>query len=139
LNLSVLSIFLSLFIFSCTSHLIQAGEIYPEAVTCKISRSISEKKNFEILTIKNKNFSKRLDNIGFNNEILKYNLFVTNGTKPSAGYSLKFDKIIKNKKKLKIYLIEIKPSKMTMSAAVLTYPFCLLKVNNLDKIEVIIK
>ncbi|MDC0987888.1 protease complex subunit PrcB family protein [Candidatus Pelagibacter sp.] len=117
----------------------QAEEIKPEAASCNISRSISEKKDFEILTIKNKNFNQRLNNIGFNNRKLKYNLFITNGTKPSAGYSLKFDKIIKNKNKFKIYLIETKPNKMSANAAVLIYPFCLLKVDNLDQIEVIIK
>jgi hypothetical protein len=139
LSVSKLLIFLSFFLFSCSSYSMQAEEIKPEAASCNISRSISEKKDFEILTIKNKNFNQRLNKIGFNNQKLKYNLFITNGTKPSAGYSLKFDKIIKNKNKFKIYLIETKPNKMSANAAVLIYPFCLLKVDNLDKIEVIIK
>ena len=132
-------IFSSLFLFSCSSLIIHANEIEPKAAECKISRSMTEKKDFEILDIKNKNFNKRLNSLGFGDNKLQYNLFITNGTRPSAGYSLKLDKIMKNKKKFKIYLIETKPDKMSANAAVLTYPFCLLKVDSLDKIEVIIK
>ena len=67
-----------------------------------------------------------------------YNLFITNGSKPTAGYKLKLDKIIKKKNQFKIYLTEIKPPEKTMSAAVLTYPFCLLKVNDMKKFKIYI-
>ena len=46
--------------------------------------------------------------------------------------------MIKDKKKIKIYFIETKPPQGTFGAAVPIYPFCLLKVKNLDQVEVFI-
>ena len=48
LSVSKLLIFLSFFLFSCSSYSMQAEEIKPEAASCNISRSISEKKDFVV-------------------------------------------------------------------------------------------
>ena len=137
MNLNKLVVFFTLFLFSCSNHLIQAEEVKPDAVKCSVSRSVSEKMDFEHLTRKDKKFNEKLIKMGFNIESIDYNLFVSNGTKGRTGYGLKFDKIIKNKNKFKVYFIEIKPP-TEISAAVLTYPFCLLKIKNLDKFKVFI-
>jgi len=39
---------------------------------------------------------------------------------------------------MQIYLSDIEPPKDSMSAAIQTYPFCLLKIENLNKFEVFI-
>jgi hypothetical protein len=138
LNLNKLVVFFTLFLFSCSNHLIQAEEVKPDAVKCSTTRSVSEKMDFEHLTRKDKKFNEKLIKMGFNIESIDYNLFVTDGTKPSAGFKLKLDKIIKKNNNFEIYFIEVKPSEKTLSAAVLTYPFCLLKIKNLDKFKVFI-
>tara|TARA_B100000768_G_C11027162_1_gene268553 strand:- start:91 stop:579 length:489 start_codon:yes stop_codon:yes gene_type:complete len=139
LNLNKLGVFLSLFLFSCTSHLIQAKEIKPEAVKCGVSRAISETNFPETLTIKDKKFKKKLIEIRLDKTDVDYNLFVSIGLRGFKGFKLDFDKIIKDKNKSKIYFIETKPSKNVAGAAVPVYPYCLLKVKNLDRVEVFIK
>ena len=138
LSFNKLSIFISLFLFSCTSHLIQAEEIKPEAVKCGVSRAISENNFPETLTIKDKKFKKKLLEIRLDKTDVDYNLFVSIGLRGVKGFKLDFDKMIKNKNKSKIYFIETKPSKNVAGAAVPVYPFCLLKVKNLDQVEVFI-
>ena len=138
LSFNKLSIFISFFLFSCTSHLIQAKEIKPEEIKCSISRAI-RKINFpETLTVKDKRFKKKLKEIGLDKTEVNYNLFVSIGLKGVKGFKLNFDKMIKDKKKIKIYFIETKPPQGTFGAAVPIYPFCLLKVKNLDQVEVFI-
>ena len=138
LNLNKLGVFLIFFLFSCTSHLIQAEEIKPEAVKCGVSRAISENNFPETLTIKDKKFKKKLKEIGLDKTDVDYNLFVSIGLRGIKGFKLDFNKMIKDKNKSKIYFIETKPSKNVAGAAVPIYPFCLLKVKNLDQVEVFI-
>ena len=139
MNLNKLGVFLIFFLFSCTSHLIQAEEIKPEAVKCGVSRAISENNFPETLTIKDKKFKKKLKEIGLDKTDVDYNLFVSIGLRGIKGFKLDFNKMIKDKNKSKIYFIETKPSKNVAGAAVPIYPFCLLKVKNLDQAIVIIK
>ena len=137
-ELKYFSIFLSFLLFSCSSNLINAQELKPDAVECGISRTISNNNDPETITIKNKKFKKKLEEINFENTDEDYNLFVSLGLRGNKGYSLIFDKLTNNKNNLKIYFKEIKPQKNIVGAAVPTYPFCLLKINNLSKFEVII-
>ena len=138
LSFNKLSIFISFFLFSCTSHLSQAKEIKPEALICSISRAISETNFPETLTVKDKRFKKKLKEIGLDKTDVDYNLFVSIGLRGIKGFKLDFNKMIKDKNKSKIYFIETKPSKNVAGAAVPIYPFCLLKVKNLDQVEVFI-
>ena len=64
---------------------------------------------------------------------------VSSGRKPSSGYALELIKIKKKKKFHKIYFEEIKPKKNSKNLAVITYPFCLVKIENLDDYKVKIK
>ena len=138
LSFNKLSVFISFLLFSCSSHLIQAEEIKPEALNCSISRAISETNFPETLTVKDKRFKKKLKEIGLDKTEVNYNLFVSIGLRGVKGFKLDFDKMIKDKKKIKIYFIETKPPQGIFGAAVPTYPFCLLKVKNLDQVEVFI-
>ena len=138
LSFNKLSVFISFLLFSCSSHLIQAEEIKPEALNCSISRAISETNFPETLTVKDKRFKKKLKEIGLDKTEVNYNLFVSIGLRGVKGFKLDFDKMIKDKKKIKIYFIETKPPQGIFGAVVATYPFCLLKVKNLDQVEVFI-
>ena len=103
-------------------------------------------KNFPILVNKrvsasylDKDFDNILTEINENLLDKKYNLIVTLGSRPSGGYKLEFNKIKNINKKTYIYFNEIKPPKNSESIAVITYPFCLLKIENLQKHKVKIK
>ena len=94
-------------------------------------------KNFPILL--NKNFDNILKKIDENLLDKKYNLIVSLGSRPSGGYKLEFEKIKIKNKKTYIYFNEIKPPKNSKNIAVITYPFCLVKIENLQEHEVKIK
>ena len=69
----------------------------------------------------------------------KYNLIVSLGSRPSGSYKLEFNKIKNQNKKTYIYFNEIKPPKNSESIAKITYPFCLVKIENLKEHEVKIR
>jgi len=94
LSFNKLSIFISFLLFSCSSHLIQAEEIKPEAVKCGVSRAISENNFPETLTIKDKKFKKKLIEIRLDKTDVDYNLFVSIGLRGVKGFKLDFDKMI---------------------------------------------
>ena len=103
-------------------------------------------KNFPILLNKkesasylDKNFDKILKKIDENLLNKKYNLIVSLGSRPSGGYKLEFEKIKIKNKKTYIYFKEIKPPQNSKNIAVITYPFCLVKIENLQEHEVRIK
>lgn len=92
--------------------------------------------DYEFIKSSSNKFSKKLDLLGQNKN--NYNLFISNGTKPSAGYKLNFDKAIKKNNKINIYFTEIEPPKLSANAAVLTYPYCLLDIKNEKKFRIFI-
>ena len=69
----------------------------------------------------------------------KYNLIVSLGSRPSGGYKLEFNKIKNKNKKTYIYFNEIKPPKNSSNIALITYPFCLVKIDNLNEYKKKIK
>jgi hypothetical protein len=83
-------------------------------------------------------FEKKFELLGLDSNIKKYNIFVSNGTKPRAGHKLKFDKSIKKFNKINIYFTELEPPVDSLSAAVVTYPYCFLNINSKKKINIFI-
>jgi len=69
----------------------------------------------------------------------KYNLIVSLGSRPSGGYKLEFNKIKNKSNKTYVYFNEIKPKKNSKNLAVITYPFCVLKIDNLKEYKIKIK
>jgi len=103
-------------------------------------------KNFPILVNKresasylDKDFDNILTKIDENLLDKKYNLIVSLGSRPSGGYKLEFNKIKNKNKKTYIYFNEIKPPKNSKNISVITYPFCLVKIENLQEHEVKIR
>ncbi len=91
------------------------------------------------ITTKNKNFKDKLAKINSNFINKGFNLIVISGQKPTGGFSLKLKNI--NKKKDIIYLsfIDKEPPKNSTVTMATTYPYCVLKIKNLDKFKISIK
>ena len=137
LKLSKLFIFfLSITFLSCATYTANSNELMPNLIKCEVSRSVSKKMDYEFIKSSSNKFTKKLDLLGQNKN--NYNLFISNGTKPSAGYKLNFDKAIKKNNKINIYFTEIEPPKLSANAAVLTYPYCLLDIKNEKKFRIFI-
>ncbi len=139
LSFNKFSIFISLFLFSCTSHLIKAEEVKPKNVLCGINyEKISIDQDF--ITSKNKNFEEVFFslNIKDNTNIEDFNLLIISKYKPTPGYDLKINKIIKKDSNLEIFKEE-NLRKEAAALQVITYPFCLINIEKLDKFKISIK
>ena len=129
----------SLFLFSCSSYLIQAEEIIPEELYCGNTSGQFLKSDKNYITAESKNFKDKLAKIDSNFINKDYNLIVISELKPTGGFSLKLKNINKKKDILHMNFIDIKPvenSKVTMTT---TYPYCVLKIENLKKFKISIK
>ena len=138
LSFNKLSIVISFLLFSCSSHLIQAEEIKPENLKCDVAyNKILTNKNF--MTSKNKNFKEIFFSLNLENDINveNFNLIIVSDYKPTPGYDLKIDKIFKKGDKLTIFTKE-ELKKNSSILNVITYPFCLIKIKNLDEYKVFI-
>ena len=106
---------------------------------CDVNKIRLLKKNNNSVSFKDKNFNQVISKLGKNIEDKHYNLLVSVGEKPSSGYKLEFTKIKKKKNFNKLYFKEIKPKKNSKNLTVITYPYCVLKVKNLDNYKIKIK
>ena len=139
MSFNKLSIVISFLLLSCTSHLIQAEEIKPENLKCDVAyNKILTNKNF--MTSRNKNFKEIFFSLNLENDINveNFNLIIVSDYKPTPGYDLKIDKIIEKGNKLTIFTKEELKKKSSI-LNVITYPFCLIKIKNLDEYKVFIK
>ena len=126
-------------LISIPNNFVVADENNLEDYFCDVSNARLLEKDVISLSFKDKNFNQVISKIEKKPNDGEYNLLVTAGQKPSSGYSLEFIKIKKKKKFDKIYFKETKPEKNSINLAVITYPFCLVKIENLDNYKVKIK
>tara|TARA_B100000401_G_C52544568_1_gene595513 strand:+ start:196 stop:702 length:507 start_codon:yes stop_codon:yes gene_type:complete len=126
-------------LISATNNYVSADENNLEDFFCDVSKARLLEEDVISLSFKDKNFNQAINKIDKKLNNKKYNLLVSSGGKPSSGYSLEFLKIKKKKKFDKIYFEEIKPKKNSKNLAVITYPFCLVKIENLNEFKVKIK
>ena len=126
-------------LISIPNNFVVADENNLEDYFCDVSNARLLEKDVISLSFKDKNFNQVISKIEKKPNDGEYNLLVTAGQKPSSGYSLEFIKIKKKKKFDKIYFKETKPEKNSKNLAVITYPFCLVKIENLDNYKVKIK
>ena len=114
-------------------------EIIPEELYCGNTSGQFLKSDKNYITADSKNFKDKLAKIDSNFINKGYNLIVISGLKPTGGFSLKLKNINKKKDILHINFIDIKPadnSKVTMAT---TYPYCVLRIENLEKFKISIK
>ena len=139
LLLSKLAIFSSLFLFSCSSYLIQAEEIKPENLKCGSSSDVDFYKKNGLFTLVSKNFYNKLKRIDSNFNKDDFNFIYVSNPQSSGGYVLELEKIIKKKDNHQIYFKENKPPEGSSSIAAITATYCFLKIDNLDQVEVFFK
>ena len=128
-------ILLCLFFLTSCSSFEEYSQIEIEKHECSIShQKILDK---EFLTINDKNFDKVTNIV---NEILndsdKFNFIFSPGPRSSSGYNLSFSSYSIKNKNLSIFFKEKKPKKNTIVATVITYPFCVLQVDNIQKYNI---
>ena len=137
MSLSKLAIFSSLFLFSCSSYLIQAEEIKPKNLKCGSNSGVAFFEKNGSFTIDDKDFNYKLGLIDKNLDKSDFNFIYISQPKSSGGYVLEVEKITKNKHR--IYFKENKPSEGSASIAAITATYCFLQIDNLDKVEIFIK
>ena len=131
-------LFLTVFILLPNNYVL-SDENNPEDYFCDVNNVRLLEEDVISLSFKDKNFNQVINKIDKKLNNKKYNLLVSTGEKSSSGYSLEFVKIKKKKKFDKIYFKETKPKKNSKNLAVITYPYCLINVKNLDKYKIKIK
>ncbi len=129
---------LFLFLFSCSSNLVKSEDITPEKIICGNLSSQLVDKNINFISKNSDNFEYILSSIDKDLSKDDFNLIVFSGSKPSPGYKLELNNI---KKKNSIYhldFINTKPREGTTNLAVISYPYCVLNVDNLNKFKITI-
>ena len=139
LRLNKLSIFISLFLFSCTSHLIQAEEIKPENLKCGSNSGDTFFKKNGAFTLDDKDFNYKLGLIDQNLNKDDFNFIYISKPQSSGGFVLELEKIIKKKDRHRIYFKENKPPEGSASIAAITATYCFLQIDNLDQVEIFFK
>jgi hypothetical protein len=132
-------IFINLFLFSCTTHFIQAEEIKPKNLICGSKSGVTFFKTNGLLTSKDKDFNNKLYLIDKNLRKEDFNFIYISEPKSSGGYTLELEKIKKKKDKHLIYFKENKPPEGSINSMAITATYCLLNVKDLEKVEVFIK
>tara|TARA_B110000037_G_scaffold198189_1_gene236891 strand:+ start:1036 stop:1509 length:474 start_codon:yes stop_codon:yes gene_type:complete len=139
LRFNKLGIFISLLLFSCTSHLIQAEEIKPENLKCGSSSGVAFFEKNGLFALNDEDFNYKLGLIDKNLTKEDFNFIYISKPQNTGGYTLNLEKIIKKKDKHQIYFKENKPPQGSANIMAITATYCFLKINNLDKVKVIIK
>ena len=134
-----LSIFISFFLFSCTSHLIQAEEIKPENLKCGSNSGVAFFEKNGLFALNDEDFNYKLGLIDKNLTKEDFNFIYISKPQNTGGYTLNLEKIIKKKYKHQIYFKENKPPQGSANIMAITATYCFLKINNLDKVRVIVK
>ncbi len=136
LSINKLSIFISFFLFSCSSHFIQAEEVKPVKLKCGSNSGVIFFEKNGSFTQDNKDFYNKLNLIDKNLNKENFNFIYISKPQNSGGYTLELEKIIKKKDKHQIYFKEKNPSKGSANLTAITATYCLLKIENLESAEV---
>ena len=127
-----------MFLFSCSSHFIQAEEVKPNNLKCGSNSGIEFFEKNGSFNEDDKDFSYKLRLIDKNLDKNDFNFIYISKPRGSGGYILKVEKIIKRNDKHEIYLKEIKPPEGSSNIAAITATYCFLKIGDLNKFNIII-
>ena len=133
--LALLSTFL---IMSCTNSKEDQAYLLVRDLYCSTTKTEINLPENKYLISSDKNFQKNLKNINTNYLIKNYNLMVVSGIKPSSGYSLELEKVIKKNLNNYFYFKNIKPKKNSKVLPAQNTPFCLLNIDRPDKAIIVI-
>ena len=129
---------LVLFLFSCSNNLVKSEDIIPEKIICGNLSSQLVDKNINFISKKSENFEYILSSIDKDLSKDAFNLIVFSDSKPSSGYKLKLNNIKKNNSIYYLNFINTNPPEGSTSLAVISYPYCILNVENLNKLKITI-
>ena len=129
---------LFLFLFSCSNNLVKSEDIIPEKIICGNLSSQLVDKNINFISKNIENFEYILSSIDKDLSKDDFNLIVFSESKPSSGYKLKLNNIKKKNSVHNLNFINLKPPKGSANLAVITYPYCILNVENLNKFKITI-
>ena len=137
--LNKFAIISSLFLFSCSSYLIQAEEIKPKNLKCGSNSGVAFFEKNGSFTIDEEDFNYKLGLVDKNLDKSDFNFIYISKSQSSGGYVLEVEKIIKKKDKHQIYFKENKPPEGSSNIAAITATYCFLQIDNLDKVEIFFK
>ena len=129
---------LVLFLFSCSNNLVKSEDIIPEKIICGNLSSQLVDKNINFISKNSENFEYILSSIDKDLSKDAFNLIVFSDSKPSSGYKLKLNNIKKKYSTHLLNFINTKPPEGSTNLAVITYPYCVLNVENLNKFKITI-
>ena len=129
---------LVLFLFSCSNNLVKSEDIIPEKIICGNLSSQLVDKNINFISKNSENFEYILSSIDKDLSKDAFNLIVFSDSKPSSGYKLKLNNIKKKNSTHLLNFIDTKPPEGSKNLTVITYPYCVLNVENLNKFKITI-
>jgi hypothetical protein len=129
---------LVLFLFSCSNNLAKSEDIIPEKIICGNLSGQLVDKNINFISKNSENFEYILSSIDKDLSKDAFNLIVFSDSKPSSGYKLKLNNIKKKYSTHLLNFINTKPPEGSTNLAVITYPYCVLNVENLNKFKITI-
>ncbi len=135
LILSFISTFL---LISCSNSKEDQANLLVRDLYCSSTKTEIKIPENKYLISSDKNFQKNLNNINTNYLIKNYNLMVVSGIKPSSGYSLELEKVIKKNLNNYFYFKNIKPKKNSKVLPAQNTPFCLLNIDRPEKAIIVI-
>ena len=139
LSFRKLIISINILLVSCTSYSMQAEEIKPENLSCGSSSAFSFFEKNGLFIYQNVDFEYKLK--FFDKSLTKedFNFIYISKPQNTGGYILEVEKIIKKKNKHLIYFKENRPPQGSINTMAITATYCFLKINDLDRAEVIFK
>ena len=135
LKLEKFLVFAVLFLFSCSSNLIKAQDIKPEDLKCGSNSSIDFFKKNGLFTEYDKDFNHKLALIDKKISKEDFNIIFISKPNSTGGYTLKIQKIFKNGKNFKVYFKENKPLIGSSNIMAVTATYCMLKIENFNKVK----
>ena len=112
-----------------------------DAYLSKYSSKFEELEDTEprLFTLNDEDFNYKLGLIDKNLTKEDFNFVYISKPQNSGGYTLEIEKIIKKNNKHLVYFKENKPPTGSANIMAITATYCFLKINNIDKVKVIIK
>jgi hypothetical protein len=117
----------------------KADESKPEDLKCGSSSAISFFKKNGLFISENSDFEYKLKFFDKNLSKEDFNFIYISKPQNSGGYTLEVEKIIKKQNKHLVYFKENNPPQGSANIMAMTSTYCFLKINDLDKVAVIIK
>ena len=135
LILSFISTFL---LISCSNSKEDQAYLMVQDLYCSSTKAEITVPENKYLIASDENFQKNIKNINKSYLNKNYNLIVISGTKPSSGYSLELEKVIKKNSNNYFYFKNIKPKKNSKVLPAQNTPFCLLNIDMPEKAIIVI-